>query len=89
MFQSDMVRFLVICVCCVIWNDMDLSAFLAFSISLTRGRINSYGPKLYVLDAGWPNFLYFTTVIVINFEADYLLNRWTYRNTGVGLINNF
>ena len=23
------------------------------------------------------NFSHFTTVIVINFEADYLLNRWT------------
>jgi hypothetical protein len=41
------------------------------------------------LYAGGPNFSYFTTVIVINFEADYLLNRWTYRNTGVSLVHNF
>jgi hypothetical protein len=40
--------------------------------------------NVYVLyaAAGGPNFSYFTTVIVINFEADYLLNCWTYRNTG-------
>jgi hypothetical protein len=35
------------------------------------------------------NFSHFTTVIVINFEADYLLNRWTYRTTGVSLVHNF
>jgi hypothetical protein len=39
-------------------------------------------PNVYVLYAGGPNFSFFTTVIVINFEADYLLNRGTYRNTG-------
>ena len=38
-----------------------------------------------VLYAGGPNFLYFTTVIVINFEADYLLNPWT----GVPLVHSF
>ncbi len=49
--------------------------------------------NVYVLYTGGPNFSYFTTVIVINFvinfEADYLLNRWTYRNTGVTLVHNF
>jgi hypothetical protein len=39
-----------------------------------------------VLSAGGPNF---TTVIVINFKADYHLNTWTYRNTGVLLVHNF
>ncbi len=38
--------------------------------------------SMYYLYASRPNFSYFTTVIVINFEADYLLNCWTYRNTG-------
>jgi hypothetical protein len=52
---------------------MDLSAFRRFSNSVTGG----------------PNFSYFTTVIVLNFEADYLLNPWTYRNTGVTLVYNF
>jgi hypothetical protein len=82
---------------------MDLLAFLAFSNSITRGLINfrqvgllsiftilvPMDQNVYVLYAGRPNFSYFTTVIVINFEADYLLNRWTYRNTGVTLILNF
>jgi len=36
-----------------------------------------------------PNFSFFTTVIVISFEVDYLLNRWSYRNTGVTLGHNF
>jgi hypothetical protein len=45
--------------------------------------------NVYVLGAGGPNFSFFTTVIVINFEVDYLLNRWSYRNTGVGLVHNF
>jgi len=27
-----------------------------------------------------PNFSFFTTVIVISFEVDYLLNRWSYSN---------
>ena len=30
--------------------------------------------NVYELYAGGPNFSYFTTVIVINFEAKYLLN---------------
>ncbi len=38
--------------------------------------------NVYVLYAGGPNFAYFTTVIAISCEADYLLNRWTYRNRG-------
>jgi hypothetical protein len=42
--------------------------------------------SMYYIYAGGPNFSYFTTVIVMNFEADYLLNRWTYRNTGVAFI---
>jgi hypothetical protein len=42
-----------------------------------------------VLYPGWPNFSYFTTVIVISFEADYLLNPLTYRNMGVTLVHNF
>jgi hypothetical protein len=32
--------------------------------------------NVYVLYAGGPNFSYFTTFIVINFETDYLLNRY-------------
>jgi len=45
--------------------------------------------NVYVLYAGGPNLSYFSTVIVINFEADYLLNRWTHRNMGVPLAHNF
>ena len=45
--------------------------------------------SMYYLYASRPNFSYFTTVIVINFEADYLLNRWTYRNTCWFIIFNF
>jgi hypothetical protein len=38
--------------------------------------------NVYVLYAGGPNFY-----IIINFEVDYLLNRWSYRNTG-GLVGS-
>jgi hypothetical protein len=38
--------------------------------------------NIYVLYAGGSNFSFFTTVIVKNFEVDYLLNCWSYRNTG-------
>jgi hypothetical protein len=35
---------------------------------------------MYVLYAGGPSFSNFTTVIVINFESDYLSNHLTWRN---------
>jgi hypothetical protein len=45
--------------------------------------------NVFVVYAGGPNLSYFTTVIFINFEADYFLNPWTYRNTGATLVHNF
>jgi hypothetical protein len=39
--------------------------------------------NVYVLYIGGPNFSNFTTVIVMNFEADYLCNCWTWKSTGL------
>jgi hypothetical protein len=39
--------------------------------------------NVYLLYNGGPNFSYFTIVIVLNFQSDYLLNHWTYINMGV------
>jgi hypothetical protein len=42
-----------------------------------------------VLYPDGPKFSSFTTVIVTNSEADYLLNPWTYRNMGFTLVHKF